>query len=516
MCQQDDLKPIYLSEYYRNSEKFIFIGVDMKLSDLNEVFKKFNELKILNFIVILTTGNNFEVISYNPFFQTVSNVDESLTDVNAVFPDKLLDLNDYEYKIIFSLDVPRIQFRYKTFDAQDYELLKVIAKKQNARLKLSIEMFPTGKNLNNHLITGTSDICLNTDFFDHATRSRFMMRFNTFDTDGYCVIVPHPKRKTAFGFLFEPFDLWTWILLVGSMVCCAVVWHYLKRSSSLNSNSSGYFMFGFISNFLGQRIPFRDHRPMQKLILQLTILLTFILGTAYQSLLISMIADPRYGTKITTIDELISSNYSFYADPVFRSHLRSSNQYSKIESRIVGYLTFDDFSFKKFSSENIAIIQLCSRLNYILSGLLDKVTVENEATEFYYMLDAKFSTFYLNLPVSRFSYFQQRLQELSLRIFESGIRQRWTAKNPFEDAQARKEREYYENEEYFLNLKDLTPAFYLLVLGLTFSAIYFLLEIFWRDFLKKFIKDKSTRRVNNIAPKKRTFRVKFVKVRPIN
>ena len=340
MCQQDDLKPIYLSEYYRNSEKFIFIGVDMKLSDLNEVFKKFNELKILNFIVILTTGNNFEVISYNPFFQTVSNVDESLTDVNAVFPDKLLDLNDYEYKIIFSLDVPRIQFRYKTFDAQDYELLKVIAKKQNARLKLSIEMFPTGKNLNNHLITGTSDICLNTDFFDHATRSRFMMRFNTFDTDGYCVIVPHPKRKTAFGFLFEPFDLWTWIFLVGSMVCCAVVWHYLKRSSSLNSNSSGYFVFGFVSIFLGQTIPFRDHRPMQKLILQLTILLTFILGTAYQSLLISMIAEPRYGTKITDFKDLIDRDYTFPEKRLFQHYFGITAGHDQLKLRVVDDLNF--------------------------------------------------------------------------------------------------------------------------------------------------------------------------------
>ena len=145
---------------------------------------------------------------------------------------------------------------------------------------------------------------------------------------------------------------------------------------------------------------------------------------------------------------------------------------------------------------------MCSRLKYVLSGYLHEFTPGTEAVKFYYMLDAKFSTFYLNLPVSRFSYFQQRLQELSLKIFESGIRQRWTTKNPFEDAQARKEREYYENEEYFLNLKDLTPAFYLLALGLTISAMTFLFEILWQSSTMKLIKDKSTRRVNNNAPKK--------------
>ena len=488
----------------------------MKLNDLNEVFKKFNELKILNFIVILTTGNNFEVISYNPFLRTASKVDKSLTEMNAVFPDKLLDLNGYVYKILLYPDIPRINVRGNFINAQDFELMRVIAAKQNAQFNLIVEWHPTEESFNHYLSEGTADICLNTDVFNHATRSRFMMRFNTFDTDGYCVIVPHPKRKTAFGFLFEPFDLWTWILLVGSMVCCAVVWNYLKRSSSLNSNSSGYFVFGFISNFLGQTIPFRDHRPMQKLILQLTILLTFILGTAYQSLVISMIADPRYGTKITTIDELISSNYSFYASSVFLKYFSTSSDYVELKSRTVGFLSGHDLSFKKFSYENIAIIELCSRLDFILSGLMDKVTAENEAIEFYYMLDAKFSTFYLNLPLSFFSYFQQRLQDLSLRIFESGIRQRWTAKNPFEDAQARQERRYYENEEYFLNLKDLTPAFYLLALGLTISAMTFLFEIFWRDFLKNFIKDKSTRRVNNIAPKKRTVRKKFIQVQPIN
>lgn len=100
------------------------------------------------------------------------------------------------------------------------------------------------------------DICLNTgtEYFTGITRISKLV--NTFDTDGYCALVPFPEKRSIFNFIYKPFDWWTWILLTISMVCCVVVWHFLRKSSLINSNSSGYFFSVLSRSFLVNRFHF--------------------------------------------------------------------------------------------------------------------------------------------------------------------------------------------------------------------------------------------------------------------
>ena len=83
----------------------------------------------------------------------------------------------------------------------------------------------------------------------------------------------------------------------------------------------------------------------------------------------------------------------------------------------------------------------------------------------------------------QYSLFSRRLQELSLRVFESGIKKGFTAANPVNNRLRIVETNIYESADYFLVLADIVPVFYLLGCGLTVSAFAFLLETFWHDFL---------------------------------
>lgn len=449
------------SEYYNNMQKFVFVAVDFKESEVRKVLPFFNTYMIINVVVIGNFDGTFKAFSLNPFFLKQSRyfyaLDPTLTSIDEVFPDKLKDFNGYTFNVAFWVYPPRVVITNGILQSPEFKLMHQFVMSRNAKISLLyLEKIPNNQGILQAI--GNNDVVLNTEISFVNGKSRLERNVNTFETDGYCAMIPLPSRKSSFGFIFEPFDLWTWIFIVLSMFSGGIVWHFLNKISQIPSNTPGYFIFGFIANFLGQLIPFRRHQSMQKLILQLTIMLTFILGTAYQSLIISSIMDSRNGERITTIDEMINSNYSFYVTNTFKFDLNGSEYFQKMSPRILNESASHFKSFKTLASENIAIVQTCSNIDFSMNHVSNGLNYNDQAIHFYYKLNEAFSTFYLNFPLGDFTVIMQTLNEFSLRVLESGIRQHWNKKNPSEDLQALKMRRDIENEKYLLDLNDVYPA----------------------------------------------------------
>ena len=350
--------------------------------------------------------------------------------------------------------------------------METVAIKQKASLEITINKDDIGKAVTDVVKKGVADIFLNTDIFIAAERPWHLKFVNTFETDGFCAIVPY-SLNSKFDFIYKPFDLWTWILFLISMLGGATVWHFLNKRSQAKSNSFGFFIFAFISNFLGQGVTFRKHRPMQKLILQLSVATTFVLGTVYQSLVISSMYDSRFNTKITTVDELINSDYSFYIIKMFQTEMNASYAYQKMRPKIV--VIFDGlqlffFDFISLSEKNIAIVETCSLLDEILTNGKQHFGY-NLPNQFYYKLDGKFSSFYLKFPIAMKTFFHQKLQKLSLRIFESGIKKSWTIPN--NDDPILTEESVKMTQTIPI---EFVPALRLIAVGLVFSFLIFLIE----------------------------------------
>lgn len=468
--------------------------------------------------MIVKLDDGLRTFSFNPFFASTKyplySLDANKITIADVFPDKLKNLNGYEYQVILFEDPPIVRQLNGITYAQDISFIKTLVDLQNARFRaIAFTVEEAEGFFVKTLYQGSGDISLNKNVF--LPDEIHLKSVSTFETDGNCALIPYPERKSHFDFMFQPFDLSTWLLIVASMIGCSIVWHYLKQSSAINSNSAAYFIFSFVSNFLGQSIPFRKHGPTQKLILQLSIALTFILGTAYQSIMISLIAESRFGNRITTIDELISSNFSIYAGNIFIRQINGSEFYQQIKSRLIEPTDSGIPSFKDLALRQIVVIHSCRTLDVLMNEISPLVPYEKKPINFYYKLDEKFNTYHLHFPTALHTYFLQKFNDFSMMVFESGIKYIWYARPPYEDLRALKEREYYENEEYLLNILDLIPAFVLLATGLTLSTVIFLLSIFWDDFLSKFDWKKRTEKFCRglLKPKVNT---QIIAVRPVN
>ena len=95
----------------------------------------------------------------------------------------------------------------------------------------------------------------------------------------------------------------------------AAIWRYLNRTFSIVT---------YIMHFFGENLTFPQRRLIEKMMLLMKYFLVFIITLGYESLIITYMANSRYGVRLKSVDELISSNFTFMADPVFIRRANSS------------------------------------------------------------------------------------------------------------------------------------------------------------------------------------------------
>ena len=489
--------------------KFIIVAVNMAEKELTAIFDLFLINKSPNVIVIQNRGNELSITTKNPFKSAnLEVIDPKLTNGNEIFPDKLRNLYGYQFEIdYFNFNTPRLIIAGQYLLGPDVVFINTFLDKHNAKPKITVF------NDMESLKESKGELILNIFIFSATKRQnpRFKI-INTYDVDSFCAFIPLPLLKSKNDFISRPFDGWTWCFICISMACCALAWGLLNKFSSHYANSSFYFIFGAVANFLGQAIPFREHRHLQKLILQLTLLLTFILGNAYQSLIVAYITGSHFREKILTVDEMLKGDYRYYVDAAFRNQMNESDYLEQMSPNIIQSDFKKNVSYEYLASSKVVIVESCATIDYFLN-----VDSHLGANNYYYKLDEKFVSFYLEIVMNPETYFYQQLQEHSLRVFESGIKKAWTELNPAIDQISFRRKEIVDssNYEYMLNFNDITPAFYLLFIGLALSTICFFIEIFLNDFLSniKFAnifywlarKFKTKRRANH----------KIIQVRPI-
>lgn len=488
-----------LSRYWSKYAKFIFVAVDFPPNTVAQASLFPFSNRLLNVIFVQELNGKVTVSSYNPFASEPTKMFYELpgntSNIDIFYEDKLRNVNGYRYNLVGYEDYPRFFVQNNQVFGTDIYFLKTIARQQNAGISVKIIELDVkaSKTIASAMNSASFDVLINTGV--HASLEQFDV-INTFDSDGFCALIPFPERKSIFGMFIKPFDSLTWIFIFITVITSSIVWHFLNKRSRFKLNSASYFMFSFIANLLGQGIPFREHRVMQKVLLQLSIVLTFVLSNAYQSQIISLISAARYGDKISTVDDLMSRNFSFLVDPVFKQMFDSSDGYTSLRENIIDiYGTLDEANFQKLASENVVIILRCSVADHLLNDIDSELELIRKPINFYYKLPQPLYTIFVKFWMTYLSPFGKRFQEASLKVFESGIKQLWKSRPAFENLEAKKLREYYENEEYLLNLKDLSGVFYILLGGLTIATFVFVLEIlidmivnkFWRKPIHPFI-----------------------------
>lgn len=468
----------------------MFVAVNMRVEETLDIFRFLVEIRALNAIVVGKFDEKFHVLSYNPYLainEQVYWLNVSHPFPETAFPDKLLDLNGYVYRVMFYEYKPRLTVIDGEVHGPEVEFMKVVAEKQNARLNFthvaSLDRFERRKQFAEALQSFTIDVFLNTDIVSSSNRNRLTKVVNTFETDGWCIILPHPDLITTFDFMFKPFDLPTWILIFVSMFICAIAWKLSNKCCNGKTSSSLYFIFAFISSFLKQLIPIQENRKAHKMIVLAMILLTCTLSCFYESFITALIANIQHRVRIKNIDEVITRNISLYAPSNFENHLSDSEHVIKLKLQIIGdFVDSNKRSLKEFTKESIGIIISCA--TYGSEGESKELL-----SDFFYKVDQEFNTHYLEFLMS-FTSLHRRIAEFSLKVFESGLRIAWNNKLGLHPSHVNRA-SVGNDDEAVSSLEDLAPAFFLLLLGLLISFITFLIELTHNDLIQLIIYIKN-------------------------
>lgn len=266
-----------------------------------------------------------------------------------------------------------------------------------------------------------NDLSLNTELMILGHDAARYTMVNTYETNGFCMILPYPPRKSVFSYFMKPFDLWSWILIMASLACLVTVWYFLNKQSTSRPDSAGYFLFGFMSFFLGQGVEFHSNRLMQKVLIQLMIMMTFILENAYQSVLTSLMSEARNGDRITPIQEAIDSDFSFIVDSFFETKLGMSEMQVEFGPKIFAtFQSIRSLKFKKMAAEKKGIVLGCNAMELISHDTKNLFPFDDQVPDFYYRLPGKVFTYFAKLPIGPYSMFANKLQDYSLRIHDSG------------------------------------------------------------------------------------------------
>jgi hypothetical protein len=517
------------SNFWNIAAKFIFVSTHHDKNRLAQISSFLLTVRALNSIIAGSDGGKLVIYAFNTFekeaLKRFYKIDLNTTAVGEFFPDKLRDLKGYKYRTITYSFYPTVFYNHNKYQGMGINFIEAVAKHQNASYTniFIMSMKAREKEFKAAFNNLKVDLSVNTGMKLDTKRPDLLKNVNTYETDGFCAMLPYPHRRSFFNYVMKPYDSWTWILIAATVMCFMVVWNFLNKHTPVtNPNSAWFMLFAFVTFFIGQGVEFREHRLMQKTLIQLMLLMTFILGNAYQSVLISMMAESRYGERITTVQGMIDSNFTVKVDPVFmKMLLEGSEQNRKFLDKISGeFPSVNDLNFKELSAANTGLILSCNVAGVLYHDIGKISSVDRNAIDFYYRLPEKIFSFFAQFPTAPYSPFADRLQHYSLKIHESGIKQRWMNLLLFEDMVEVKKREYNAREEYLLNLQDMLGAFYCLGIGLTAAFIAFLLEIFWYDCVDRLMWEMIAKPIrrrlrrwtwrNKVAPRR------IIQVRPFD
>ena len=494
----------------KSKSKILFVPTSETFPSVSGFFKV---IKSLNFVLI-PWKNESGIRLTTEMASILLIVDKELkmsppsTDVEIIFPDKLRNLKQFCYKAAGRERKPKLFRRNGTIYGYDLFFMDLVAKKQNANY--SVDIYANSTNYVQLMTAQMLDINLDTinlGFLSYVRK--YYKTVNTFDTEGYCALIPIPPRNSFFKYILSPYDWMSWMFMLLSVTFCAVIWKIFKSHRSGRSlNGPGYVIFGLIANFLGQSNSIRHSRWYHALIIQIFAFIMLILGNAYQSLLISLLTVSRNGTRITTVNEMMEGNYHFMYDRMYFLMITEGDLANSVKniSNIIKEKEIQT-NHKSMAEHNNALVIRCDTAHDLIYSRNYEYNL-SKPSDYFYILPEKLLTMSESYMTGRFSPFTERLEEISLQVFESGIKQHWKTLMQKLTDQIDLDVSYFLNEDYMLKINDLKYVFFIYGIGLLIALAIFLFELIVHKYYEKIsqefrkivekITQKSSSRVHTI------------------
>ncbi|PSN55691.1 Ionotropic receptor 456 [Blattella germanica] len=281
-------------------------------------------------------------------------------------------------------------------------------------------------------------------------------------------VVPAGAAVPRWKSLIKIFNPLMWRCVVSTFLIGSITsWLLLKQSQQSLTYISA--LLDTLLTYVAAGISDRYKGTVASTFFLLWLFYCLIINTAYQSALISFLADPRHDQPIKTIDELHKSDLRLMSRVSI-----SGVELEKIE--VISQSTNQRHWLKRIAeNRDTALLDDELPFGLVINNYFDTETNKH----LLHIIDKNAYTFYFTIAVySHGCLIFKRMEQLLHRIWSAGLIIRHF--NYFYKVQRRRYYEVLNDDPFVITLSHLQGAFYFLMCGLFVSIIVFLIEIsYW-------------------------------------
>jgi hypothetical protein len=303
----------------------------------------------------------------------------------------------------------------------------------------------------------------------------------------FCFAVPEKFTKNSFRyFLVSPFSLEIWLLILGSVLCSALIWgfiYYKKLSRSPDSPSK--FLFAIVGYFFGQDSPFQRLCLLQKCLIGIFLFGFFFLSNLYTSQLVSLQGESKVIRGISNLDDIKTHNLTVRVGFTAYNFFNGSEKFSDIMKNFINESHVYDAHKAIRNREGMA--GRCT----MLSAMFSLKELFQYAADQYYIIDEEFNYNFQYFFYDRLNPYRYKLQYYIDMIFEGALIHYYRVTQ--EPTKPKIEKS--GDQENLIGFDDLFLTFIFYLIGNLLAFFAFLIEILWARISKIISQRRNRNRV---------------------
>lgn len=478
-------KLVYKSNvlYVSNDEEHEFIYENFEM--MFQFFKKVHTYNAAVMFLDKTTGN-VHCLTYNPWTARSNSIDIlNYTDhLEDVFYDKMQNLQGRTLKLAQYSNPPKSIIKDQRLNGYDSFLLSIILDKLNATYSLN-KYYDNFKSVQRDLIKNNADLTMNTAKSSNFYISYFSTNIYLNEIESICILVPR-KNGPIINMLLTPFSEGSLISVGGCMLVFTMLWWKLKAGQENRLVSA---IGDILQLVIVGGLPKLPKTLLKKILVTSIMTFSFFLMSSYKSILITNIIESNVGNSdFKTMAELLTTNKNlkFHVTDDLREDIIFFMD-EELKKRLI---PFDVESNNTRPFENIVDFDNCYILTETDAHLFLNSELNYEGNELrMYLLKEKLFFSLKSISISSESHLEEKLNDLVLRVSESGMAKYWGILSQTTDLnvklQTRREIESIQN--ITINFKIFGKILNLYVIFICISTIVFFLEVFIYWLRKPFV-----------------------------
>lgn len=293
------------SFWQQKSRLFFIVNSNLnKKSIRNIVDPLWLDTQLLNFVIILPETEKMYI--YNPFRNQISQIIED----QDLFPDKLDDMNGFQFKVSMFEDGPRTIKYGSEWYGKDYTLLEIVTYMLNSTFVIvepqsgSHDFYGAADDIS----TNKTDFCFIRRFYMQDGEDKVIYSY-PFQPEEMVALVPKSGQRPRYENIFKIYGRVMYI----SMFCVFIIVVFTTRFTMNKQRSlAECFLDVYGSALLQSLKKFDKTNNSTRFVINLWFYQSLILATAFQACLIQELLKPQFFPNINTITELKRSKMPIY------------------------------------------------------------------------------------------------------------------------------------------------------------------------------------------------------------